>query len=76
MSVCDTGASMNSEALARALEPGFTTKEGAKGMGLPVVESILRQSAKDIGTPGKDTEFGYGLVQPFDALFGLGIRGR
>ena len=40
------------------------------------VESILRQSAKDLGTPGKDNEFGYGLVQPFTALFGLGIRGR
>jgi serine protease len=40
------------------------------------VESILRQSAKDIGAAGKDDEFGYGLVQPFAALFGLGIRGR
>ena len=40
------------------------------------IEAILRQSAKDIGTAGRDTEFGFGLVQPFNALFGLGIRGR
>jgi serine protease len=40
------------------------------------IESILRQSAKDIGTAGRDNEFGFGLVQPFTALFGLGIRGR
>lgn len=38
------------------------------------IESILRQSAKDIGTAGRDNEFGFGLVQPFRALFGQGIR--
>jgi serine protease len=37
------------------------------------IESILRQSAKDLGNVGKDNEFGYGLVQPFAALFGQGI---
>jgi serine protease len=38
------------------------------------VESIIRATAKDIGAPGKDNEFGYGLIQPRAALFGLGIR--
>jgi len=37
------------------------------------VETILRQTAKDIGAVGKDNDFGYGLVQPFVALFGQGI---
>ena len=36
------------------------------------IEGILRQTARDLGTPGRDNEFGYGLIQPFAALFGLG----
>ncbi len=38
------------------------------------VESIIVQTAKDLGEPGKDDEFGHGLIQPRDALFGRGIR--
>jgi subtilisin family serine protease len=38
------------------------------------VESIIVQNAKDLGEPGKDDEFGHGLIQPRDALFGRGIR--
>ena len=38
------------------------------------IEAILRQSAKDLGTAGRDNSFGFGLVQPFAALFGQGIR--
>jgi serine protease len=37
------------------------------------IETILRQTAKDMGATGKDNDFGYGLVQPFAALFGQGI---
>ncbi len=40
------------------------------------IESILRQSAKDLGKAGQDEEFGFGQVDAFKALFGLGIRGR
>ena len=36
------------------------------------VERIIRTSAKDIGTAGKDDTFGYGLIQPRRALFGYG----
>lgn len=36
------------------------------------IEGILRQTARDLGTPGRDNEFGDGLIQPFAALFGLG----
>jgi serine protease len=39
-----------------------------------VVESIIVQTAKDLGAAGKDDEFGNGLIQPRDALFGRGIR--
>jgi serine protease len=38
------------------------------------VEAIIRETALDIGAPGKDDEFGYGLIQPRTALFGKGIR--
>jgi serine protease len=38
------------------------------------VESLIRQTARDLGAAGKDNDFGYGLVQPRAALFGLGVR--
>jgi serine protease len=37
------------------------------------IEAILRQTALDLGATGKDVQYGYGLVQPFKALFGQGI---
>ena len=38
------------------------------------VEAIIRATARDLGAPGKDDDFGYGLIQPRVALFGSGIR--
>jgi serine protease len=38
------------------------------------IEAILKTTALDLGTPGRDVSFGYGLVQPRTALFGMGIR--
>jgi serine protease len=38
-----------------------------------VIETILRRTAKDLGATGKDTSFGYGLIQPRTALFGSGV---
>lgn len=43
LSVSDSGTGMDEETLSRALEPHFTTKPGASGMGLPAVEGIARQ---------------------------------
>jgi serine protease len=37
------------------------------------VEKIIRATAKDLGTPGKDDDFGNGLIQPRAALFGRGL---
>lgn len=37
------------------------------------IEAIIKRTAKDLGTPGKDTSFGYGLIQPRTALFGVGV---
>jgi serine protease len=38
------------------------------------IEGIIRTTAKDIGTAGRDDSFGHGLIQPRAALFGQGIR--
>jgi serine protease len=37
------------------------------------VEALIKRTAKDLGDPGKDTSFGYGLIQPRTALFGVGV---
>ncbi|KAA2234851.1 MHYT domain-containing protein [Salinarimonas soli] len=46
LSVADTGAGMDDETLARALEPFFTTKGVGKGtgLGLPMVQGLAEQS--------------------------------
>ena len=36
------------------------------------VEAIIKRTAKDVGDTGKDNSFGYGLIQPRTALFGVG----
>jgi serine protease len=47
----------------------------AQGITRPAdIERALTRTARDLGTSGKDDEFGYGLIQPRMALFGLGIR--
>jgi serine protease len=47
----------------------------AKGITRPAdIEWLLTRTAKDLGTSGRDDEFGYGLIQPRAALFGMGIR--
>jgi serine protease len=37
------------------------------------VEAFIKATAKDLGAPGTDDEFGAGLIQPRAALRGLGI---
>jgi subtilisin family serine protease len=38
---------------------------------LPTLEDALFSTAKDLGTPGRDSLFGYGLVDPYRALNAL-----
>jgi serine protease len=38
------------------------------------IEKIIRGTARDLGAPGRDDSYGYGLIQPRAALFGRGIR--
>jgi subtilisin family serine protease len=39
-----------------------------------LVEAIIKQTALDLGAAGRDDTFGAGMIQPFRALFGRGIR--
>ncbi|TWI14410.1 S8 family serine peptidase [Aerolutibacter ruishenii] len=45
-------------ALVWSAKPGATSQQ---------VRDALTSTARDLGTPGRDVEFGYGLVQAFDA---------
>jgi serine protease len=38
------------------------------------IEALIKSTAIDLGSSGRDDEFGYGLIQPREALFGMGIR--
>jgi serine protease len=38
------------------------------------VRKVIEQTAEDLGSTGRDNEFGYGLIRPAKALEGLGIN--
>jgi subtilisin family serine protease len=38
------------------------------------VEQVIKVSARELGTTGRDDTFGFGLIQPRAALFGQGVR--
>lgn len=44
------------------------------GISPAAVERIIRNTAKDIGDPGRDTSFGSGLIQPRTALYGYSVN--
>jgi serine protease len=47
----------------------------AQGVTKPAdIETLITRTALDLGEPGKDNDFGYGLIQPRAALFGMGVR--
>jgi serine protease len=37
------------------------------------IEAVLEQYAVDLGTPGRDNSFGFGLIDARAALRGLGV---
>ena len=37
------------------------------------VEALIKATARDLGPPGRDDDYGFGLVQPRAALFGFGV---
>jgi signal transduction histidine kinase len=61
LQVLDTGAGMSIEALERATEPFFTTKGGSTGIGLALIDQLVRRSRGMLtiwSRPGRGTEIG------------------
>jgi serine protease len=47
----------------------------AQGISKPaVVEALIKATARDLGSPGRDNETGFGLIQPRTALRGIGVK--
>jgi serine protease len=38
------------------------------------VEALIKATARDLGAPGRDNEYGFGLIQPRAALRGVGVK--
>ena len=38
------------------------------------VQAVIEQTAEDLGSPGRDNNFGHGLIRPSEALKGLGLN--
>ena len=67
LSVRDTGPGMDRELAARAVEPFFTTRDGAAGLGLSQAYAFARQSGGVLSidaAPGGGAEVSVTLPQP------------
>jgi serine protease len=53
---------------------GFAALLMQQGITSPAaVEAAMKKYATDLGTPGRDNEYGYGLINPRAALRGMGL---
>jgi len=60
--------------MATAHVSGLAALLMSQGVTSPAaVEAILKQSATDLGTPGRDNEYGFGLINARSALRGMGL---
>jgi serine protease len=60
--------------MATAHVSGLAALLVSQGVTSPAaIEAILKQSATDLGTPGRDNEYGYGLINARAALRGMGL---
>jgi subtilisin family serine protease len=67
--VFSTGTSMSAPHVS-----GFAALLMEQGITSPAaVEAIMKQTATDLGTAGRDDEYGHGLVNPRAALRGMGL---
>jgi len=67
--VYSTGTSMSAPHVS-----GFAALLMQQGITSPAaVEAIMKQTATDLGTTGRDDEYGHGLINPRAALRGMGL---
>jgi serine protease len=60
--------------MATAHVSGLAALLVSQGVASPAaIEAILKQSATDLGTAGRDNEYGYGLINARAALRGMGL---
>lgn len=53
---------------------GFAALLMQQGITSPAaIEAVMEATATDLGAPGRDNEFGYGLINPRAALRGMGL---
>jgi serine protease len=53
---------------------GFAALLMQQGVTSPAaIEALMKATATDLGAPGRDNEFGYGLINPRAALRGMGL---
>ena len=53
---------------------GFAALLMQQGLTDPAaIEAVMKQSATDLGPPGRDDAYGYGLINPRTALRGMGL---
>ena len=53
---------------------GFAAMLMQQGITSPAaVEAVMKRYATDLGPPGRDNEYGYGLINPRSSLRGLGL---
>ena len=65
----DEGTSMAAPHVA-----GIAALLMSRGITKPAtIEALIKATARDLGAPGRDDEYGYGLIQPRAALLGFGF---
>ncbi|MGH9256320.1 MAG: S8 family serine peptidase [Vicinamibacterales bacterium] len=53
---------------------GFAALLMQQGIASPAaIEAVMKRYATDLGPPGRDDEYGYGLINPRNSLRGLGL---
>jgi serine protease len=53
---------------------GFAALLIQQGITSPAaIEAAMKRYAIDLGSPGRDNEFGYGLINPRASLRGMGL---
>jgi serine protease len=68
----EQGTSMASPHVA-----GLAALLSSQGVTNPAaIEALIKVTATDLGSPGRDDEYGFGLIQPRVALRGFGIFGQ